>query len=192
MTRKVSHTMMAALVATGLLATGIPGAGITGTAHAQSALKNHDTYQPLDITAERLEMKQKEGRAIFKGAVKVKQGELTLTADSLTVFYKTKEGAANPAVSRLNAQGDVKLTSSTETLSGDWGIYDVDRRMVTLGGHVIFTQGESTLKGDRLEFNLVTGLAKLDGNDASGGQVRGRFSVPTKDEGDKKDPPKDR
>lgn len=183
MIKKAAHT-----IKTALLATAVMSAGLTTAASAQSVLKNHDTYQPLDITAERLEMKQKEGRAIFKGAVKVKQGDLTLTADSLTVFYTSQKDAANPAVSRLNAQGNVKLDSATESLSGDWGIYDVDRRMVTLGGHVMFTQGESTLKGDRLEFNLVTGLAKLDGNDAPGGQVRGRFSVPATKDAEDKDP----
>ncbi|NVJ69365.1 MAG: OstA family protein [Alphaproteobacteria bacterium] len=152
----------------------------TGAAAAQSVLKNHDTYQPLDISAERLEMKQREGRAIFRGSVNVKQGRMTLTADTLTVFYKTESGIENPSIDRLDAQGNVTLTSETESLTGDWGVYDVNRRLVTFGGNVTFAQGENTLSGKRLEFDLVSGLAKLDGEAAEDGRVRGTFNVPSK------------
>ncbi|TNE64486.1 MAG: OstA family protein [Alphaproteobacteria bacterium] len=163
----------------------------TSALAAQSVLKNHDTYQPLDISADRLEMKQKQGRAIFKGAVKVVQGNMTLTADSLTVFYATEKGVENPSISRLNAEGGVQLVSDSESLSGDWGVYDVDRRVITVGGNVTFTQGQSTLKGDRLEFDLVSGLAKLDGQSGSeDGRVRGTFSVPEKKTTDDTDTPK--
>lgn len=159
---------------------------ITPPLLAQSVLKSHDTYQAIDISAERLEMKQKEGRAIFKGAVTVKQGKMTLNADTLTVFYQAENGVENPSISRLDAEGSVKLTSASETLSGEWGVYDVDRRLITLGGDVVFTQGDSTLKGNRLEFDLVSGLAKLDGNASEDGRVRGQFSVPSARKPDEK------
>lgn len=156
--------------------------GLSMPVHAQSVLKSHDTYQPLDISAERLEMKQKEGRAIFKGAVNVRQGRMTLTADTLTVFYEAGQNAENPNIDRLDAQGSVQLMSESETLSGDWGVYDVDRRLITLGGNVVFAQGDNTLRGDRLEFDLVSGLAKLDGQASDDGRVRGVFNVPKNDE----------
>ena len=151
-----------------------------GTATAQSILKNHDTYQPIDISADRLEMKQKQGRAIFRGSVQVKQGNMTLSSDTLTVFYHAAaEENAKPSISRLDAEGTVTLISDTETLSGDWGVYDVDERLVTIGGNVSFEQGENRLRGRRLEFDLVSGIAKLDGQAGStGGRVSGSFSVP--------------
>jgi lipopolysaccharide export system protein LptA len=39
------------------------------------------------------------------------------------------------------------------------------------------------LRGERLEFDLVSGLAKLDGQvrGKTDGRVRGRFSIPDKD-----------
>ena len=178
---RIFKTPFAVMLAVGV--TALSGAA----ADAQSILKSHDTYQPIDITAERLEMKQKQGRAIFKGAVKVVQGKMTFSSDTLTVFYVTPEGADKPTISRLDAENNVTLVSATESLAGDWGIYDVDRRLITIGGNVIFTQGDSVLKGHRLEFDLVSGLAKLDGKTSNGaeGRVHGTFSVPEKD-GDKK------
>lgn len=158
-------------------------------ANAQSILKDHDTYQPLDISAERLEMQQKQGRAIFSGAVQVTQGKLVLRSDTITVFYKLESGEKDPAISRLDAQGKFSLTSETETLTGDWGIYDVDKQLITVGGDVRFDQGGSELKGTRLEFDLVSGLAKLDGKSAAGedGRVRGSFAVPSKNDTKPKD-----
>jgi len=174
----MSKTFKAAMLTLTLLA--------APSALAQSVLKNHDTYQPLDISAERLEMKQREGRAIFRGAVNVKQGKMTLTSDTLTVFYETEDGIENPSIDRLDAQGKVTLTSESETLSGDWAVYDVDRRLVTIGGNVVFTQGDNSLRGERLEFDLVSGLAKLDGEASNEGRVRGTFNVPPKKDGEPK------
>ncbi|MFC3053750.1 LptA/OstA family protein [Kordiimonas pumila] len=155
----------------------------TSTAlRAQSVLKSHDTYQPIDISADRLEMKQKQGRAIFRGAVTVTQGEMTFSSETLTVFYASNTESEKPSISRLDAEGTVTLVSKTESLSGDWGVYDVDERLITIGGNVTFRQGESILKGKRLEFDLVSGIAKLDGQSGgTDGRVKGSFSVPEKD-----------
>lgn len=155
---------------------------VAAPASAQSVLKNHDTYQPLDITAERLEMQQKQGRAVFTGAVQVIQGKLTLRSNTITVFYDLKDTDGDPTISRLDAQGQFELMSESETLSGDWGIYDVDQQLITVGGAVVFRQGNSALTGSRLEFDLVSGLAKLDGETTGtdDGRVRGSFTVPGK------------
>ncbi len=153
--------------------------GLVGGAGAQSVLKNHDTYQPIDISAERLEMQQKQGRAIFSGAVQVVQGGMTLRSETITVFYTVPEGDSDPTISRIDAQGNFVLKSASETLSGDWGIYDVDQQLITVGGSVVFNQGGTELTGTRLEFDLASGLAKLDGQGTEG-RVKGNFAVPRK------------
>jgi len=143
------------------------------------ALKDHDTYQPLDIASDRVEVRERDGRAILRGNVSVTQGALTLTADELVVFYDTSAGTADPALERLDANGNVTLVSASETVNSAWAIYDVGQRVVTMGGMVELTRGDNALNGDRLELDLVTGLAKLDGGAATGGRVRGRFSAPS-------------
>jgi lipopolysaccharide export system protein LptA len=147
--------------------------------YAQSDLKSHDTYQPLDIDAERFELRQREGQAVFSGTVHVTQGKLILTSDTLTVFYESKGEGLNPSIDRLDARGRVKLSSSSEQVVSDWSVYDVNRRLVTFGGNVVLTQGQNTLNGERLELDLVSGLTKLDGEvGKNDGRVRGTFSVP--------------
>ncbi len=147
--------------------------------HAQ-ALKDHDSYQPLDIASDRIEVRERDGRAILRGNVTVTQGALTLTADQLVVFYAKAETGPDPVLERLDATGNVTLVSDTETVESEWGIYDVAQRIVTMGGAVSLTRGANVLNGERLELDLVTGLAKLDGDTQDGSRVRGRFSAPNK------------
>ena len=152
-------------------------------AETVSALKQHDTAGPIDIVADRLEVRQKESLAVFKGSVEANQGDLTLKADAVTVYYSRDQGADGPAIARLDATGGVEIQSPSERVEGTWGVYDVERRVVTLGGSVVLQRGDTLIRGDRLELDLDTGITKLDGAPTTtgadqNGRVRGRFSVP--------------
>ncbi len=150
---------------------------------ALSALKGHDTHAPVNIDAQRLEVRDKDKTALFSGAVRVTQGDLRLVASSARVFYdRSKEKST---VRRVDAQGAVKMSSPSETVEAAWGIYDVDTEVLTLGGNVTLTRGKNEVHGQRLEMSLKTGITTLDGNDPassvannSGGRVKATFSVP--------------
>lgn len=158
---------------------GLAALVINAAAAAQdvSALRQHDVNQPLDISADRVEVREKANEALFEGAVQVRQGDMTLEAKSLTVFYSRGEDDSL-TILRLDAEGDVVMRSKTETASGAWGIYDVETRLITLGGDVQLTRGQSRIWGDRLELNLETGLTTLDGTNRTEERVKGRFEVP--------------
>lgn len=159
----------------------------TTAAQEISALRDHNTDQPIDITADELEVRQKDNLAIFKGQVVVTQGDLRFLSETLTVYYVLREGATTPTISRLDAAGNVQLTSPSESVQGDWGVYDVDQRIVTLGGAVILERGDTTIVGDRLELDLQSGITRFanpsaDEGETAEGRVRGRFAVPEDDE----------
>ena len=177
-----------------------------GAGHAQgsdgiSALKDHRIRQAIDISADRLEVRAKDSVAVFEGRVQAVQEDMTLNADRITVHYQ-KRGQAEratggndnrpPAISRIDALGKVKLTSPSESVAGDWGVYDMEQRIVTLGGAVVLSHDDVVVRGDRLQVDLRTGITKLETADAGtgvGGQdgrVRGRF-VPAEKPADKKD-----
>ncbi|GAB4146223.1 MAG: hypothetical protein Tsb0016_16590 [Sphingomonadales bacterium] len=149
------------------------------TAQDVSALRQHDVEQPIDIAADRVEVREKQNEALFEGAVEVRQGDMTMQADSLKVFYN-RDDQDRLTIERLDAEGHVVLRSATETASGDWGIYDVASRLITLGGDVQMTRGESRIWGERLELNLESGLTTLDGASRREDRVKGRFQVPQK------------
>lgn len=157
---------------------------VPGQAVAQvSALKGHDQTQPIDITADRLEVREQEDIAVFTGSVEAVQGDLRISADSVTVHYRKPENGGDPTISRLDMAGHAKLVSPSEEVASEWAIYDVAARLLTLGGSVVLQRGETLLRGERLELDLASGITKFEGAPTAGegeqsGRVRGRFSVP--------------
>ncbi len=157
-------------------------AGIAALAQAQepvSALKGHDSNAPVDVSADRIEVQDRADRALFVGSVHVTQGDLALDTQRLTVAYSSSGGIQ---IQRLDASGGVVVRSPSETARGDFGVYDLDRRLITLVGNVRLDRGGSQIIGSRLVIDLNSGRAVIDGGPAgvaqSGGRVTGHFTVP--------------
>ncbi|HYI42521.1 MAG TPA: LptA/OstA family protein [Sphingomicrobium sp.] len=165
-----------------LVAAAAVTASIGALAQAQepiSALRGHDSDAPVDVDADRFEVQERADRAVFVGNVKVKQAALTLDTERLTIAYSTAGGIQ---IQRLDASGGVVVRSPSETARGDFGVYDLDRKIITLIGGVELNRGGSRLGGARLVIDLNSGRAVIDGGPAgigqSGGRVTGRFTVP--------------
>lgn len=144
-----------------------------------SALKGHNSNAPIDVASDRIEVQDRADRAIFVGNVHVKQDELTLDTARLTVAYSSSGGVQ---IDRLDASGGVTVRSPSETAKGEFGIYDLDRKLITLVGNVALTRGGSQINGQRLVIDLDSGRAVIEGGPAgvgqSGGRVTGHFTVP--------------
>jgi lipopolysaccharide export system protein LptA len=147
-----------------------------------SALKGHNTNAPVDISADRIEVQDRADRALFTGNVHAVQAEMTLDTPRLTVAYSTAQGGGNPQIQRLDAAGGVLVKSPTETAKGDFGIYDLNRKLITLIGNVQLNQQQNQVNGSRLVIDLDSGRAVVDGGppgvNSSGGRVSGHFIVP--------------
>ena len=148
-----------------------------------SALKGHNSDAPIDLTADRLEVQDRADRAIFAGNVHVKQDQLTLDTQRLTVAYSGGQGNdSGVQIRRLDAAGGVVVRSPSETARGDFGIYDLDRKLITLIGNVQLNREQNRVSGARLVIDLDSGRAVIDGGppgvNQSGGRVTGRFTVP--------------
>ena len=154
---------------------------------AAQALANHNTSAPVDVEADRIEVQDRADRAIFSGNVRVRQSDLTMNAARLTVAYANERGSG-VAIERLDAAGGVTVRSPSETARGQFAIYDLNRRQITMLGGVVLEQGANVVRGGRLVIDLDSGRAVVDGSAVSGapgatttgrgGRVTGRFSVP--------------
>ncbi len=156
--------------------------GCVGLARAEptSALKGHDSSAPVDVSADRMEVQDRADRAVMAGNVHVKQQELTLDTARLTIAYTNGTGGLK--MQRLDAAGGVVVKSPSETARGAFGVYDLDRKLITLVGGVELQRQQSRISGARLVIDLTTGRAVVDGGapglDGSGGRVTGHFTVP--------------
>lgn len=160
----------------------LAGLAVGPAASQTSALKGHDSNAPVDVAADRIEVQDRADRAIFSGNVVVRQAELTLTAARLTVAYSSGGGVE---LRRIDATGGVTVKSPSETARGNVGIYDLDRRIITLIGNVSLVQRDAQVNGGRLTIDLDSGRAVMDGGGppgttSQGGRVTGRFTVPQK------------
>jgi len=151
-----------------------------GTAAAQGALDGpgspfggfkHDRTEPIEITADALEVREAESIAVFSGDVVAGQGKLRLTATTLSVWYDAEGGDGGEGdIDRLRAEGEVFMTSGEESARGAWAEYDVAEGTVTMGGGVVLSQGPNAVSGERLVIDLNVGRGRIEG-----GRVRSVF-----------------
>ncbi|ODU21990.1 MAG: OstA family protein [Sphingomonas sp. SCN 67-18] len=150
------------------------------------ALRNHDSNAPVDVEADRIEVQDRADRAVFSGNVKVRQAGLALDAARLTVAYAGGAASQGIQIQRLDASGGVTVRSASETARGEFAIYDLNRRQITMLGGVVLDQGASQVRGGRMVIDLDSGRAVVDGSSVggagvgtgTGGRVTGRFTVP--------------
>ena len=152
------------------------------------ALKGHNANAPVDFSADRIEVQDRADRVVASGNVKVTQGGLSLDAARLTIAYTGAIAGENPTIQRLDASGGVTVRSASETASGSFAIYDLNRRLITMIGGVTLNQGANVVRGGRLVIDLNSGRSVIDGSSVggsspgvsggTGGRVTGRFSVP--------------
>lgn len=146
--------------------------------------------EPIQIDADSLEVFDAEQRAVYKGNVIVKQGETTMKAAKVTVYYdrrggtplgvKTAEapltpGADNTNLKKVEAEGGVAIFSRDQVATGDRGIYDRATDIVTLTGNVTLSKGPNVTRGQRLVYNVGSGIASMEAG-GSGGRVSSSFT----------------
>lgn len=184
-----SRSAALALLGFGVTSLAILANGAGAPAQAQ-ALANHNSNAPVDFAASSIEVQDRADRVVLAGNVVVNQAGLTVKAPRMTVAYSRAGGTS---VNRLDATGGVVVTKGTEQASGNVGIYDLDRRLITLVGNVKLRQQGNNLSGGRLVIDLDSGRATVDGKGAArgpdgnaieggtGGRVTGTFNVPKRD-----------
>jgi len=153
----------------------------------QGFTQNRD--QPIQIEAASLEMRDKKKEATFSGNVKVVQGDTTMTAKSLVVFYDSGPAPASPqpaapkgpksasmqsatpgpggssSIRRLEAKGAVVVTQKDQVVTGETAVFDPRANLITMVGGangVVLTQCKNVLSGDRLKVDMTTGVSRVE------------------------------
>jgi lipopolysaccharide export system protein LptA len=171
----------------GFAAGGALLAGAGWIAQAQG-VSGFNSNAPVNYSADRIELQDRQNRVVLSGNVDIAQGDLRLNAARTTVAY-TDNGSL--AIQRIDATGGVRVNRGNESARGDVAIYDFNRRIITMIGNVGLRRGNDTLNGGRLVIDLNSGVSSVDGraggsssalgtSTGRGGRVSGSFSVPKK------------
>lgn len=188
---QIGLTVLAMAFAAAPLAASAQEAAAGGEQVPFGSLKLSSGKDPVKIDADKLEMRDKDGMAIFTGNVSVTQGEAVLKSGKMIVYYnkdaqKQKGGNAAPAggaaglsssgIDRLDISGKVYLKSGTQVATGDHGTYDGKSQIMVLEGpKVVLTDGDNVATGCKLTAHMDTGKAFLES--CKGAAAKGRVSI---------------
>ena len=147
---------------------------------------------PVDITADELEVQNKQCVSIWTGKAEMLQGDARLRADVLKAFFEPKPGAKSATgtgacgdMIKAEANGSVYyVTSKDQRVRGDAATYDVNADTVVMTGDVVAVQGQNVMRGSRMVFNTQTGEGHMTGAASgknAGSRPRGVFYPKKKD-----------
>ena len=168
-----------------------------------------NSKEPIQIDADKLEVFSKEQRAVYTGNVVAVQGDTTIKAPTMIVFYdrqgdkpsaekaSTDAGAeassegGGTSLRRVEAKGGVSVVSKDQVATGNDGVFDRAANKIILTGNVALSQGENVTKGQKLVYDTETGVAVVEsgGSAATNGRVRGVFVPGSDEKADKKGKP---
>lgn len=129
------------------------------------ALPNQARGKPVEIHADQgIEWQQDAQAYIARGNASAKQGDVAVHADELTAHYK-KGADGKTQIWRIDADGNVRITSPRQTAYGKKGVYDVTQGIFVLtGAPRMVTETDKISARNSLEFWEMKSLAVARGD----------------------------
>ena len=133
---------------------------------------------PIDITAD--SATYTGGLTVLQGNVDVKQGKNTTNSDEMDIFRnEAKSESSNSlklgAIRRIDAKGNFKYSTPDNLVTGDRGVYQRDKEIMTVTGEVKVKQPSGSMaETDKLIYNVKTETIRFTGNCQGQGCSKGR------------------
>lgn len=126
---------------------------LSAAAWAQSlTFSSRDSDKPIEVTADGgIEWRQNEKLFIARRNARAVQGDVSVAADELVAHYREAPGGGTE-VFRVDAVGNVKMSSADETATGSAAIYDIDKAVLVIEGSPITLK---TAKGSMTAQSLL-------------------------------------
>ena len=146
------------------------GVGLLLTTKQALALPQ-DSEQPIHIHSDSAELDQNKNLAIYRGSVRMEQGTLVVTADTMTIELENK------LVVRITAEGDrahyqqqFKADQSMVNADAKTIVYYTQEDRVELTGNAYLTQDKNEFTGELINYNVREG--KVDAQSNGQGKVQ--------------------
>lgn len=156
---------------------------MTGPAAAQNPDRafgglGTESTAPIRIDADRLDVFDRENRAVYEGNVVAVQGDTTIRCSQLTIYFdRNPTGGsgdeAGDAIQRIECAGPVTILSQDQVATGDQATYDRARGEMVITGDVALSQGQNVTRGERLVYDIDRGVANVEAGATQ--RVRGLF-----------------
>ena len=148
-----------------------------------SPLNNKEQIQ---ISADTLNVDNRNRTFVFKGNVKVVQGTTVITSEQFKVWYKAdgEEQAAtqggNSRIRDIEASGNVVILFDGRTAKSDKALYSADNETLTLlGDNATVVDGKNAISGSKITLYRAKDRITVEGS--SKGRVEAVFFPSDKD-----------
>jgi len=117
------------------------------------------TADPIEITADTLQLTERDGRDVFEytGNVVARRCEITIRAASLIAIQ-----SAGMTFDRIEATGDVTVNAGAQSATANNAIIDMVGHTIVMTGNVSLTDGGNRMSGQRFTVDLATGGWRLE------------------------------
>ena len=120
---------------------------------------------PIAIDAENATYKG--GLTVLDGGVDVRQSDVRIQSNKMDIFRAEARPSDDASVklgdvTKIVAVGNFRYTSPENSVTGNRGVYERDKGIITVTGNVTFkTPNGATVKGERLIYNVNKKTAKF-------------------------------
>ncbi len=123
---------------------------------------------PIEIDADNgIEWQQQKLLFVARGNARARRGDLTVEAETLRAYYRERKDGSTD-IWRLDAQGNVKISTPGETAYGQSAVYNVDNGTLVLKGGGkrvrLVTQQDEITADQQLEYWEKKQMAVARGN----------------------------
>ena len=128
-----------------LLLLAAPDAGVP-------ALKN-----PVTITADKLQVLNKQRQAIYTGHVVAVRGATRIRCGRMVAAYTQAQ-----EITRIECTGGAEVEDHDRWARGDLAVYEVATGVIEMTGDPQARQGPNAMSGDRVLFDLTRGTLEVE------------------------------
>lgn len=136
--------------------------------------------EPIKVLAEKATYEG--GLTVLVGNVDVTQGVARIRSDNMKIYRSEADGETSGslklgAVNRIDARGNFRYSTPENNVTGDRGVYERDKGIITVTGNVQVQQpGGNTASTDKLIYNVKTETIRFSG-ECQGSDCSGRPSI---------------
>lgn len=151
---------------------------IIAPSYAQAQVFGGD--EPIKVLAEKATYEG--GLTVLVGNVDVTQGVARIQSDTMNIYRAEADGETSGslklgAVTRIDARGNFRYTTPDNNVTGDRGVYERDKAIITVTGNVKVKQpGGNTASTDKLIYNVNTETIRFSGR-CQGSDCSGRPTI---------------
>jgi lipopolysaccharide transport protein LptA len=118
--------------------------------------------EPIDASAESLEYSEERREIVYRGRVKIRQGDITTESEEATLTL----GPDGRGIVRATAGRPVRIAQGERTANGDTATFDPARNVVHLvGDRVVLRDADQHIEGKSLTFHVADDTILVDGQD---------------------------